>query len=70
MVFGIEISNDDVQLFWKGYNDTLLAFVYESIQTIVELKNTGKQDLERLYVLAKGQLIEEWSSLVYAQPYK
>lgn len=39
MLFGTVINQDDVQFFWKGYNDTLLVFVYETLQTIVQLKD-------------------------------
>lgn len=70
MLFGIEINHDDVQFFWKGYNDTLFAFVYESLQFIVELKDYDYELLHEVFDQAKDHLTDEWTALEHAQPYK
>ena len=35
MYFAIDVAHDFVSFIWKGYNDTLITFVEETMQFIV-----------------------------------
>lgn len=55
MLFGIEIGLDDVSFLWKGYNDTLLTFIYETLEFIVQLKNYDSNVLKAVFEQVKKE---------------
>ena len=64
MIFDILIENDFIQITWKGFSNTIAHFIQECLHTIVDLKDTDKEELNGYYDKAKSKIISEWTNLV------
>ena len=51
--FGIDVNNDDISFFWKGYNCTILEYIEQTIQNLVGLKHIPPIELKDMFNMAK-----------------
>lgn len=59
---------DHIGLDWSGFNDSMLVYIQESINQIVQIK--GQEQLEDIFNEVKNKLLMDWGNFYFEQSYQ
>lgn len=69
--FYIEVNSDDITFYWRGYSETIVDFVQETINTVLRMKNAAETpDLEMAFNAAKEWLVKDLEGAAYQKSYR
>lgn len=70
LLCNVEVNQDDISFVWKGYNDTLPAFITETTKSMKSLPNAKVNDKKKLFKEAKEFLMKEWKNQLKEKSYR
>lgn len=69
-VFYAEFDEDDVSLYWQGYNEHLADYVAQTCQTMVGMRKAPASALEPLFNEAKAWLLLDFAGSAQVKSYR
>lgn len=69
--FQVTPMYDNINFSWSGFNDSMPAYLEESIQRLLSMKNEDKTDqLREVFDQVKEKLLMDWKNFYYEQSYQ
>ena len=65
--FSLSVPRDNVDFQWRGFSDSLVVFVAETMQRIRAISDT---DCQEIFSQVKEQLLQEWKNYYLSQVYR
>lgn len=65
--FSLSVPRDNVDFQWRGFSDSLVVFVAETLQRVRAISDT---DCQEIFSQVKEQLLQEWKNYYLSQVYR
>ena len=56
---------DNINMMWSGFNDSMPAYITESIDRIMNLQNVNDSELEEIFDQVKENLLVDWKNFYF-----
>ena len=68
--FNVTPMQDNLNMTWSGFNDSMPAYIKESIEKMLSLKNVNDSELEEIFNQVKEKLLVDWKNFYFEQSYQ
>ena len=65
--FSLSVPRDNVDFQWRGFSDSLVVFVAETLQRVRAISD---EDCQEIFSQVKEQLLQEWKNYYLSQVYR
>lgn len=69
--FNVTPMYDNINLSWSGFNDSMPAYLEESIARLLSMKNdSASEQLAEIFEQVKEKLLSDWKNFYLEQSYQ
>ena len=67
--FNVTPMQDNLNMTWSGFNDSMPTYIKESIEKMLSLKDVNDSELEEIFNQVKEKLLVDWKNFYFEQSY-